>query len=63
MKFIGSLSDHDITISAATPTDKAMLSHIRVFAVTDDEYAEFDTLTDQQIKINTHILTLTTISN
>ncbi|OJH01829.1 hypothetical protein BL313_02195 [Staphylococcus hominis] len=50
MKFIGSLSDHDITISAATPTDKAMLSHIRVFAVTDDEYAEFDTLTDQQIK-------------
>lgn len=29
MKFIGSLSDHDITISAATPTDKAMLSHIQ----------------------------------
>lgn len=50
-KFIGTTTDNSMTISSADSNVVGRLSHIRLFAVTDEEYTEFDTLSEEQIKI------------
>lgn len=50
-KFIGTTTDNSMTISSADSNVVGRFSHIRLFAVTDEEYSEFDTLSEEQIKI------------
>lgn len=50
-KFIGTTTDNSMTISSADSNVVGRLLHIRLFAVTDEEYTEFDTLSEEQIKI------------
>ncbi|MEJ7218483.1 hypothetical protein [Staphylococcus gallinarum] len=49
-KFIGSTSDNNIQISAMKDSTDVKYSHIRVFAITDDEYKNFDNLSNDEIR-------------
>lgn len=49
-KFIGKTGDRSITISSSSPEIVGRFSHIRLFAVTDKEYEEFDSLSDKEVE-------------
>lgn len=50
-KFIGSTTDKDIQISAMDGSNEVNYSHIRVFAITDEEYKNFDTLSNGEVRL------------